>query len=138
MGHCNSRTAANNPTSSALTITDAADATLLGERFTLANESLTACKINSFGVSRRQPIPTVIVGGLSTKVRGPKGNNKSVMTTRAAFSPPVSQVALPVTVCGLKRMSSIPCAWLPLHTHVKRTRYRQYNTVPFHPLREPN
>ena len=73
--------ASNNPISSAFTMTEAAPLTLNGDRPTFCNDSDTAESINSFGVSRRHPMPTVIVGGRSTSVTPRQSMVLSVMTT---------------------------------------------------------
>ena len=73
--------ASNRPTSSAFTMTEAAPLTLNGDRFTLCNDSATAESINSFGVSRRHPMPTVIVGGRNTSVTPMQSMVLSVITT---------------------------------------------------------
>ena len=73
--------ASNNPISSAFTMTEAAPLTLNGDRFMFCNDSETAESINSFGVSRRHPMPTVIVGGRNTSVTPTQSMVLSVITT---------------------------------------------------------
>ena len=73
--------ASNNPTSSAFTMTEAAPLTLNGDRCMFCNDSDTAESINSFGVSRRHPMPTVIVGGRNTSVIPIQSMVLSVITT---------------------------------------------------------
>ena len=73
--------ASNNPISSTFTMTEAAPLTLNGDRFMFCNDSDTAESINSFGVSRRHPIPTVIVGGRNTSVTPIQSMILSVITT---------------------------------------------------------
>ena len=77
--------ASNKPTSSAFTMTEAAPLTLNGDRFIFCNDSDTAESINSFVVSRRHPMPTVIVGGRNTSVTPMQSMILSVITTFGSF-----------------------------------------------------